>query len=128
MPRTETTASWRAKNFPIWPLRARLSAGDDTMAVSELICQLSSALDGGNQEAEFAVLQALAGLLNNPRADEASEMDEILMDAWPLLMAATAQSVAADAAARPVLAALARHCTAREVFTLCMAALAENLR
>lgn len=99
------------------------------MSASELVCQLSSALEGGSKEAELpALLQALAGLLDDPRSDAASELDEILMDAWPLLMAAAARSATAEAATCRLLAALAHHCTAREVFTLCMAALAAHLR
>ncbi|KAL4428455.1 hypothetical protein ABPG75_002544 [Micractinium tetrahymenae] len=98
------------------------------MSASELVCQLSSALEGGSGEEGLpALLQELAGLVDTPGSGSASELDEILMDAWPLVMAAAGRSAAAEAAARPLLAAVARHCTAREVFTLCMATLAEHL-
>lgn len=99
------------------------------MSTSELVCQLNSALESCSREAELpALLLALERLLDDPQSEAASELNEILMDAWPLLMAAAARSAAAEAAAHTLLAALARHCTAREVFTLCMASLAEHVR
>lgn len=98
------------------------------MGIAELACVLSSAVEAVESDAQSVtkLLLQLCSLLESPEA--ATELDEILLDLHVTLMHATEQSPAAEAAVRQLLAFAAAQCTAREVFTLCMATLAQELR
>lgn len=107
----------------------------DMQSVTELASSLASALDAPQPDAQHCceLMERLAALLHQSddaeaQASAAAELDELLFDLHPALLAAAALSPAADAHVRALLAAAARCCTAREVFTLGMAALSQQLR
>lgn len=104
-------------------------------SVTELACSLAGALDAPEPDTQNVceLLERLATLLQQPANGQAqtsatAELDELLFDMDASLLAAAALSPAADARVRALLAAAARCCTAREVFTLGMAALSQQLR
>lgn len=98
-------------------------------SVLEIACLLGDGPDAGTT---VALLSQLASLLDQGSADAqntaADELDSVLFDLTPAMLRCAAQSPAAEQQVRRVLAAAAQHCTAREVFTLGMAALGEQLR
>lgn len=96
--------------------------------VLEIACLLGDGPPGDR----VALLTRLAALLDDQAAADAQsaadELDTVLFDLAPALLGCAALSPAAERQVRRVLAAAAQHCTAREVFTLGMAALGEQLR
>lgn len=103
--------------------------------ITEVACLLASAVEGAQPGAAqvCGLLSQLCSLLEQPddaaaEASAATELDELLFDLHASLIAAAALSPTAEAHVRALLAAAARHCTAREVFTLGMATLSQQLR
>lgn len=102
-------------------------------SVTELACSLAGALDAPGPDIHVCeLLQRLAALIHRPDNAESqtsaiAELDELLFDMHTSLLAAAALSPAADAHVRALLATAACCCTAREVFTLGMAALSQQL-
>jgi hypothetical protein len=114
----------------VFPVRSNAIAQPSiqAMGIAELACVLSSAVEAVESDAQSVtkLLLQLCSLLESPEA--ATELDEILLDLHVTLMNAAELSPAAEAAVRQLLAFAAAQCTAREVFTLCMATLAQELR
>ena len=96
--------------------------------VTELACLLSSALESPQPDAQHVcgLLAQLLQLLDSPGA--ATELDDLICDLHGALVHAAQLSPAAEAHVRRLLAAAAEQCTAREVFTLCMSTLSQQLR
>lgn len=101
-------------------------------SVTELACALAGAVDSTTHQPDAAavatLLDGLAAALDEGGPAAAEELGELLFDLHASLMAAAALSEATDAGARRLLAAAAQRCSAREVFTLGMAALSQQLR
>lgn len=99
------------------------------MSITGLACELASAAErGGDSKQAASLLQALCDQLAASGDDGAAELDEVLLDLQRPLLQSAALSIEAEAAARCLLTVAATVCTAREVFTLCIAALSETLR
>jgi ABC-type transporter Mla subunit MlaD len=98
-------------------------------SVAELACSLSSELDTAAPCAN-AVAQTLDQLCEalEQAPGAAAELDEILFDLHGALIKAAGTSAAAEGRVRRLLSAAVQHCAAREVFTLCLATLSQNLR
>ena len=98
-------------------------------SVTELACSLSSELDSA-APCVAAVAQTLeqlcATLEQSPGAG--AELDEILFDLHGALIKAAGTSAAAEGRVRRLLSAAVQHCAAREVFTLCLATMCQQLR
>ncbi|PSC69963.1 hypothetical protein C2E20_6640 [Micractinium conductrix] len=98
------------------------------MSITGLACELASAAErGGDSKQAASLLQALCDQLAASGDDGAAELDEVLLDLQRPLLQSAALSIEAEAAARCLLTVAATVCTAREVFTLCIAALSETL-
>ncbi|KAI7836803.1 hypothetical protein COHA_009348 [Chlorella ohadii] len=97
-------------------------------SVLEIACLLG---DGPGAGEAVALLSSLAFLLDEQASGDAQsaadELDSVLFELTPALLRCTALSPAAEQQVRRILAAAAERCTAREVFTLGMAALGEQL-
>ena len=96
------------------------------------VLEIARLLGDGPPGDRVELLTRLAALLDDQAAADAQsaadELDSVLFDLAPALLRCAALSPAAERQVRRVLAAAAQHCTAREVFTLGMAALGEQLR
>ncbi|PRW44415.1 putative kinase [Chlorella sorokiniana] len=96
--------------------------------VLEIACLLGDGPEAGDA---VALLSSLASLLADHSAADAQssadELDSVLFDLTPALLRCAALSPAAERQVRRILVAAAERCTAREVFTLGMAALGEQL-
>ncbi len=98
-------------------------------SVTEIACLLSSELEGSHPDSDAVegLLEQLAHLLETSQ-EAPGELDDLIFDLHALLVNAASTSAAAEGRVRRLLAVAAQQCTAREVFTLCMATLAQQLR
>jgi len=98
-------------------------------SVLEIACLLG---DGPGAGEAVALLSSIASLLdeqaNTDAESAADELDSVLFELTPALLRCAALSPATEQQVRRILAVAAERCTAREVFTLSMAALGEQLR